>query len=148
MRTFLEKSFGLTPYSKFNGVYLTPIRAPVIYNIQIHFSNLFVTTFSEKKNERKAAKTLSAILLAFIVTWTPYSVLTVANAFLGKESADKYIPGVVWDFSYYLCYINSTVNPVLYALCNAAFRRTYVRILTCRWGGQSRQPYGNRYYYG
>ena len=87
-------------------------------------------------------------MLAFIVTWTPYSVLTVANAFLGKESADKYIPGVVWDFSYYLCYINSTVNPVLYALCNAAFRRTYVRILTCRWGGRSRQPYGNRYYYG
>merc|ERR1711997_1246481 len=98
---------------------------------------------SEKKNERKAAKTLSAILLAFIVTWTPYSVLTVANAFLGKDNADKYIPSVVWDFSYYLCYINSTVNPVLYALCNAAFRRTYVRILTCRWGTRARQqqPY-------
>ena len=110
--------------------------------------NLCFFCFSEKKNERKAAKTLSAILLAFVVTWTPYSVLTVANAFLGKESADKYIPGVVWDFSYYLCYINSTVNPVLYALCNAAFRRTYVRILTCRWAGRSRQAYGNRYYYG
>ena len=108
----------------------------------------FLILFSEKKNERKAAKTLSAILLAFIVTWTPYSVLTVANAILGKELADKHIPSVVWEFSYYLCYINSTVNPVLYALCNAAFRRTYVRILTCRWGGQSRQPYGNRNYYG
>ena len=121
--------------------------------ISLHFKltclNVLPFVFSEKKNERKAAKTLSAILLAFIVTWTPYSVLTVANAFLGKESADKYIPSVVWDFSYYLCYINSTVNPVLYALCNAAFRRRYVRILTCRWGGQSRpQPYGIRYYYG
>nr|XP_027194363.1 myb-like protein AA [Dermatophagoides pteronyssinus] len=29
----------------------------------------------QPKSERKAAKTLSAILLAFIVTWTPYNVL-------------------------------------------------------------------------
>ncbi|TRY78349.1 hypothetical protein TCAL_01730 [Tigriopus californicus] len=102
---------------------------------------------SEKKQDRKAAKTLSAILLAFIVTWTPYSVLVVLNAILGKQLADKYIPDILWQFSYYLCYINSTVNPVLYALCNAAFRRTYVRILTCRWGSRARQPI-NRYYYG
>ncbi len=84
---------------------------------------------------------------AFIVTWTPYSVLVVISALLGKDAADRYIPSVLWDFSYYLCYINSTVNPVLYALCNAAFRRTYIRILTCRWKSKARQPV-NRYYYG
>jgi len=35
----------------------------------------------EKRQEKKAAKTLSAILLAFIVTWTPYNVMTVVQAF-------------------------------------------------------------------
>ena len=35
----------------------------------------------EKKAERKAAKTLSAILLAFIVTWTPYNVFIIVEAF-------------------------------------------------------------------
>lgn len=103
---------------------------------------------SEKKQDRKAAKTLSAILLAFIVTWTPYSVLVIINAILGKDQADDLIPEIIWQFSYYLCYINSTVNPVLYALCNAAFRRTYVRILTCRWGSRARQPVNRGYYYG
>lgn len=102
---------------------------------------------SEKKQDRKAAKTLSAILLAFIVTWTPYSVLVVINAILGKQSAEDHIPPVLWQFCYYLCYINSTINPVLYALCNAAFRRTYVRILTCRWGSRARQPL-HRFHYG
>ena len=34
----------------------------------------------EKKQEKKAAKTLSAILLAFFITWTPYNVFSVVNA--------------------------------------------------------------------
>ena len=28
----------------------------------------------EKKADRKAAKTLAAILLAFVLTWTPYNI--------------------------------------------------------------------------
>lgn len=35
----------------------------------------------ERRQEQKAAKTLSAILLAFIVTWTPYNLFTVIMTF-------------------------------------------------------------------
>jgi muscarinic acetylcholine receptor M3 len=35
----------------------------------------------EKKQDQKAAKTLSAILLAFIITWTPYNINVVLNTF-------------------------------------------------------------------
>ena len=70
----------------------------------------------------------------------PYSVLTVLKGLQLEEG----IPKALWDFSYYLCYINSTVNPVLYALCNVAFRRTYLRILTCRWGSVSAASCRNR----
>lgn len=31
----------------------------------------------EKRQETKAAKTLSAILLSFIITWTPYNILVL-----------------------------------------------------------------------
>ncbi len=86
----------------------------------------------EKRQERKAAKTLSAILLAFIITWTPYNVLTLLKAVAPCSSEDCFSEAL-WNFSYYLCYINSTINPVCYALCNASFRHTYVRILTCKW---------------
>lgn len=93
---------------------------------------------SNKRQDKKAAKTLSAILLAFIVTWTPYSVFVIANALLGKEMADHFIPKILWQLAYSLCYINSTVNPILYALCNPNFRQTYSRILTGRWCTHSR----------
>lgn len=91
----------------------------------------------EKRQERKAAKTLSAILLAFILTWTPYNVLTLLKA-LAPCDKDDCFSSELWNFSYYLCYINSTINPVCYALCNASFRRTYVRILTCKWHSRTK----------
>lgn len=83
----------------------------------------------QPKSERKAAKTLSTLLLVFIVTWLPYNVLVLIKTLSGGEDQ---VPERVWNFSYYLCYINSTINPLCYALCNAQFRRTYMRILKCK----------------
>lgn len=43
----------------------------------------------EKKQDQKAAKTLSAILLAFIITWTPYNINVVVNTFC-NNCLDKF----------------------------------------------------------
>ncbi|XP_031640608.1 muscarinic acetylcholine receptor DM1 isoform X3 [Contarinia nasturtii] len=90
----------------------------------------------EKRQETKAAKTLSAILLSFIITWTPYNILVLLKPL---TACTKCIPQELWDFFYALCYINSTINPMCYALCNASFRNTYVRILTCKWHTRNRE---------
>lgn len=90
----------------------------------------------EKKQETKAAKTLSAILLSFIITWLPYNILVLLKPL---TACARCIPDELWSFFYALCYINSTINPVCYALCNATFRRTYVRILTCKWHNRNRE---------
>ncbi|TKR60193.1 hypothetical protein L596_027481 [Steinernema carpocapsae] len=97
---------------------------------------------NERKQESKAAKTLSAILFAFIVTWTPYNVIVCWEAFFPKT-----IPTVLFTISYCLCYVNSTVNPLCYALCNARFRTTYTRILTCSWNFGNRNGNQNRGYF-
>lgn len=69
------------------------------------------------------------------IPWTPYNILVLIKSI---TACSWYIPQELWDFFYYLCYINSTVNPMCYALCNAAFRRTYVRILKCKWHNRNR----------
>lgn len=47
--------------------------------------------------EKKAAQTLSAILLAFIITWTPYNIMVLVNTF-----CDSCIPKTYWNLGYWL----------------------------------------------
>ena len=84
--------------------------------------------------EHRVTVLLKCILLCFILLWLPYSLIVIVTAV-----CDRCISPVVWNLSYWLCYLNSTVNPFCYGLCNENFRLTFKAILTTRWWTKERR---------
>ncbi|XP_053681205.1 muscarinic acetylcholine receptor gar-2 [Anopheles nili] len=75
---------------------------------------------------RKAFRTISFILGAFVACWTPYHVLALVVGFC---STPPCVNEHLFMFSYFLCYANSPMNPFCYALANQQFKKTFTRIL-------------------
>lgn len=81
---------------------------------------------------RKALRTISFILGAFVLCWTPYHILALVAGFctLPEGCVNTHL----FYFTYFLCYTNSPINPFCYALANAQFKRAFYRVLKCNFG--------------
>ena len=86
--------------------------------------------------ERKAARQLGVIMCAFIVCWLPYFIVFMVVAVCPDCVSDTLFKITLW-----LGYVNSTLNPVLYPLCNANFRRAFAKMLTFQSPCQPQQTY-------
>lgn len=78
--------------------------------------------------ERKASTTLGIIMSAFIVCWLPFFVLALVRPFVEEGT----IPDAVSALFLWLGYVNSLLNPIIYATLNRDFRKPFQEILFFR----------------
>lgn len=75
--------------------------------------------------EIKAAKTVAIVTGCFIFCWLGFAILYGLSSFAIESNE------VVWSVVFWLGYLNSALNPVIYTVFNREFRTCFKRLLTC-----------------
>ena len=81
-----------------------------------------------KSRAWRALRTITFILGAFALCWTPYNVLIMIMT-VCFDCVNPYM----YQVSYWMCYLNSAINPFCYAFVHRDFRKTFSRILRFNW---------------
>lgn len=84
----------------------------------------------QMKREHKAAKTLGVIMGAFLFCWLPFFTWYLTVTMCGRHCPPS--PPIVIAALFWIGYVNSALNPVIYALFNRDFRNAFRRLLGCR----------------
>ncbi|XP_010291973.1 PREDICTED: histamine H3 receptor-like, partial [Phaethon lepturus] len=74
--------------------------------------------------DKKVAKSLAIIVGIFGICWAPYTLLMIIRAGCHGHCISDYW----YETSFWLLWINSAVNPVLYPLCHYSFRRAFMKL--------------------
>ncbi|NXB00268.1 HRH3 protein, partial [Cnemophilus loriae] len=74
-------------------------------------------TRSKLQRDKKIAKSLAIIVCVFAICWAPYSLLMIIRG----ACQGKCIHNSLYEATFWLLWINSSLNPFLYPLCHMRF---------------------------
>ncbi|XP_068094462.1 histamine H4 receptor [Hyperolius riggenbachi] len=89
---------------------------------QRHSGHIRIVKLSQDK---KIAKSLFVLVCVFGICWAPYSLLMTIRA----ACHDYCITSYWYEIAFWLLWINSSINPILYPLCHESFRQAFLKIL-------------------
>lgn len=89
------------------------------------------------KKERRAFKRLGLIIGAFVICWTPFIIVYLANGMVASLLVGKEcFPEWLFQSASWLAYSNSGVNPIIYTMYSNEFKHAFMvtlkRIFFCK----------------
>ncbi|ESO06757.1 hypothetical protein HELRODRAFT_128882, partial [Helobdella robusta] len=82
-----------------------------------------------RTRERRATLVLGVVMATFILCWLPFFFFYPLSKLTGLD-----IPGTLFTLFFWLGYVNSALNPVIYTLFNRDFRAAFGCLLKrCCW---------------
>ena len=106
----------------------------VFRKVHSHFSQIAPSTLHEADaaksfaEEVKITKILFAVLIAFVICWTPTFTIEFLDIFEGEYS----LPRQVYLIMPFTGAASCAVNPLIYGVMQRRFRQTYKKVLTCK----------------
>ncbi|XP_018651383.1 putative 5-hydroxytryptamine receptor [Schistosoma mansoni] len=102
---------------------------PILTNIKIAVDAPNQVMERAEQRERRATKRMGLIIIIFALSWIPFTLMYLVRGLCGEQ----FCPDIsdLRKFVTWLGYVNSTINPILYALFNVHFRQAFIYFLKC-----------------
>ncbi|XP_064363397.1 histamine H3 receptor-like [Dromaius novaehollandiae] len=82
-------------------------------------------TRSKLQQDKKIAKSLAIIVCVFVICWAPYTLLMIIRG----ACQGTCVHNSLYEITFWLLWLNSSLNPFLYPLCHVKFRMAFMKIL-------------------
>jgi len=79
------------------------------------------------QTERKAVKVLGTMFILFFMSWASFFSMNLAMGLCPTCHFEE----LLYKWFLWLGYSSSIINPIIYTVFNRAFKKTFLRLLTC-----------------
>ena len=89
---------------------------------------------STQNRDKKIFITLTYVVGSYLICWFPFYVTFDTYAW-----RPELVPSGLYSFFFWMTYVNSTLNPFLYAYSSKDFRTAFVRVIRCMYSCKIKQ---------
>lgn len=114
---------GLIIIGIYSRIYMVARNQARLISLQLNQLRRVYPSEGAQRRAQKATITIAIVVGVFLVCWTPFFLCNIMNPFIGYTTPQMLIDALVW-----FGYVNSTLNPFIYAFMHSWFRKA-VRII-------------------
>ena len=89
-------------------------------------TNSRTTSVTSNPSDKKIFITLTYVISSYLICWFPFYVTFDTYAW-----KPELVPSGLYSFFFWMTYVNSTLNPFIYAYTSKDFRSAFARVIRC-----------------